>query len=155
VSGPVRLSAAELEAFRRQAEAEYPAECCGVVLARGEAEREVLACRNAQDALHARDPERYPRTSRHAYYIAPGDLLEIGRRQTGGWDVAVIYHSHVDAGAYFSETDRRNALVAGEPAYPGVAYVVLAVRGGRVDEVRAHRWDAGAREFVEAPLSVA
>jgi proteasome lid subunit RPN8/RPN11 len=25
-----------------------------------------------------------------------------------GFGVAVIYHSHVDAGAYFSETDMRN-----------------------------------------------
>ena len=32
--------------------------------------------------------------------------------------MATIYHSHIDAGAYFSETDKRNALVNGEPAYP-------------------------------------
>ena len=46
--------------------------------------------------------------------------------------MAVIYHSHVDAGAYFSETDRRQALVGGEPAYPGAVYVVTSVvRGAR------------------------
>jgi proteasome lid subunit RPN8/RPN11 len=44
--------------------------------------------------------------------------------------VAVIYHSHVDAGAYFSETDRRQALVGGEPAYPNAVYVVTSVVAG-------------------------
>ena len=66
----------------------------------------------------------------------------------------VIYHSHVDAGAYFSETDRRNAMVDGVPAYPRTTYVVVAVAAGRVAEVRAHRFSGGAGEFVEVPLDV-
>ena len=51
------LTEAELAAIRRQAEAEYPAECCGVVLARpGGGDRRLHACRNIQDELHGRDP---------------------------------------------------------------------------------------------------
>jgi proteasome lid subunit RPN8/RPN11 len=154
------LTAPELEAIQRHARVDYPAECCGVLLVRpGTApnvsdERRLLACRNMQDELHARDPARFPRTARTAYYIAHGDLLEIGRREGEGFEVRVIYHSHVDAGAYFSETDRRNAMVDGVPAYPRATYVVVAVADGRVVETRAHRFSADSGEFIEIPLAV-
>ena len=150
------LTTAELEAIQGHARADYPAECCGVLLVRPDAaeERRLVACRNIQDELHARDPGRFPRTARTAYYIAHADLLEIGRREGEGFEVRVIYHSHVDAGAYFSETDRRNAMVDGVPAYPQTTYVVVAVAEGRVAETRAHRYSAESREFVEIPLTV-
>jgi proteasome lid subunit RPN8/RPN11 len=148
------LTPAELATIRQQAEAQYPAECCGLLLVRpgSSPDRKLLPCRNIQDELHARDAERFPRTSRTAYYIAPEDLLAISREQSAGWEVAVIYHSHVDAGAYFSETDRRNALVDGQPAYPGTTYVVIEVREGRAGEVRAFRWDEPRRDFAEVAL---
>jgi proteasome lid subunit RPN8/RPN11 len=141
------LTAAELEAIRAQAVEEYPFESCGVILSRG-AERRLLRCRNAQNELHARDPVRHPRDARTAYYIDPKDLLRIGDLERQGFGVAVIYHSHIDAGAYFSETDRRQAVVGGEPAYPGAAYVVTSVVGGAVEAVAAFRWDATCRDFV-------
>ncbi|HZS32909.1 MAG TPA: M67 family metallopeptidase [Methylomirabilota bacterium] len=151
------LTAAELAAIHRHAVADYPAECCGVLLVRGGArpERRLMPCRNIQDELHAREPARFPRTARTAYYIAPEDLLEIGRREGDGFEVRVIYHSHVDAGAYFSETDRRNAMVDGVPAYADTTYVVVSVAAGRIADTRAHRWDPGAATFVEVPLALA
>jgi proteasome lid subunit RPN8/RPN11 len=150
------LTPAELDAIQRHAETDYPAECCGVLLVRAadEAERRLLACRNIQDELHAKDPQRFPRTARTAYYIAHPDLLEIGRRESEGFEVRVIYHSHVNAGAYFSETDRRNAMVDGTPAYPTATYVVVGVSEGRATETRAHRWSAEKAEFMEIPLTV-
>jgi len=152
----VLLTPDELAAIRSQAEAEYPRECCGVVLVRDEAvpARRLLRCRNVQDKLHAQDPAAYPRDARTAYSIAPEDLLAIGRAEQDGYRVGVIYHSHIDCGAYFSETDRRNALLGDQPAYPEATYVVTAVAGGRVEEVRAFRWDAPAAAFVPIPLEV-
>ena len=145
------LAASELEAIRTQAVEEYPFEACGVIVERG-ADRRLLRCRNAQNELHARDPARYPRDARTAYYIDPKDLLRIGDLERQGFRVAVIYHSHVDAGAYFSETDRRQAVVSGEPAYPGAVYVVASVLHGAVDAVAAFRWDAARRDFVTTEL---
>jgi proteasome lid subunit RPN8/RPN11 len=145
VSEPILLPA-EREAIRGQAVAEYPHESCGVILQRG-AERRLLRCHNAQNDLHARDPQRHPRDARTAYYIDPKDLLRIGDLERDGFGVAVIYHSHIDAGAYFSETDRRQALVGGEPTYPGAVYVVTSVVGGAVEDMRAYRWNG--RDFVE------
>ena len=150
------LTTDELHALQGHARADYPAECCGGVLIRtqGEAERRLLACRNIQDELHAKDPGRFPRTARTAYYIAHEHLLEIGRRESEGFEVHVIYHSHVDTGGYFSETDRKNAMVDGMPAYPAATYVVVGVTAGGVVETRAHRFDPAAGEFVEVPLAI-
>ena len=141
------VTAEELEAIRKQALEEYPEESCGVVVARGD-ERRRLRCRNVQNDLHARDPERNPRTARTAYHIDPQDLLRIGRLESEGFGVAVIYHSHVDAGAYFSETDRRQALMDGEPTYPGTIYLVTSVVAGRVEATTAFQWDDTQREFL-------
>ena len=151
------LTDPELATIRKQAEAEYPAECCGVVLVRtGSAtERRLHPCRNIQNTLHAQDPGRFPRDARTAYYMAHEDLIEIARRESQGWAVHVIYHSHVDVGAYFSETDRRNALVDGQPAYPGAVYVVVGVGGAGAGEARAFRWEPGRGDFVEIPLATA
>jgi proteasome lid subunit RPN8/RPN11 len=150
------LTPSELRTIQEQAQAEYPAECCGVILTRaqGTEERRLLACRNIQDELHAKDPGRFPRTARTAYYIAHEHLLEIGRRESDGFQVHVIYHSHVDTGGYFSETDRKNAMVDGMPAYPAATYVVVGVTAGRVVETRAHRFDPSTGEFAEVPLVV-
>jgi proteasome lid subunit RPN8/RPN11 len=138
----------EREAIRLQAVEEYPFESCGVILTRA-TERRLVRCRNAQNELHARDPQRNPRDARTAYYVDPKDLLRIGDLEREGFGVAVIYHSHIDAGAYFSETDRRQALVGGEPAYPTAVYVVTSVVAGKVDAMKAFRWDGA--NFVEIP----
>ena len=138
------LTAEEREAVESQAVEEYPHESCGVILKRS-GERRLLRCRNAQNELHARDPQRYPRDAK--------DLLRIGDLEREGFDVAVIYHSHIDAGAYFSETDRRQAVVGGQPAYPAAVYIVTSVVAGRVEAVAAFRWDAERRDFVPVELS--
>ncbi|HJR03125.1 MAG TPA: M67 family metallopeptidase [Methylomirabilota bacterium] len=149
------LTPEELDRVRAQAEAEYPAECCGVLLARSAPvpDRALMPCRNIQDELHAQDPVRHPRNSRTAYFIDPKDLLAIGRRESQGYRVATIYHSHIDTGAYFSPTDRQNALVNGEPAYPDAVYVVVSVLEGRVVDAAAFVWDTAAHDFVSVELS--
>jgi proteasome lid subunit RPN8/RPN11 len=146
----------ELERIREQAVEEYPSEACGVILVRG-AERRFLRCRNIQNQLHAKDPVRHPRDARTAYYIDPADLLAIGRLEGEGFGIAVIYHSHVDAGAYFSETDKRQALLGGEPSYPDATWVVVSVVTGRVEAAAAFRWDVNRRDFapVELPFLAA
>jgi len=149
----VILTPDEVEQIQAQAKAEYPAESCGVVLTRN-GERRLIPCRNVQNDLHARDPERHPRDARTAYYIDPADLLRIGRLEGEGFIVSVIYHSHIDAGAYFSETDRRNALLGDEPLYPQATYIVTSVREGQVDAMAAFKWDSSQRGFAEIALAV-
>ena len=66
----------------------------------------------------------------------------------------ILYHSHLDVGAYFSETDASAATMGGsEPAYD-LAYLVTSVRSGKVDDHRLFVWDQATRAFVETSLSV-
>jgi proteasome lid subunit RPN8/RPN11 len=147
----VILTAEERAALREHAVREYPSESCGVMLTRG-AERRLMPCKNVQEQLHRRDPVRYPRDARTAYYIDPGDLLRIGRLEGEGYTVAAIYHSHVDAGAYFSETDRRQALIGGVPAYPEATYIVTSVMNGVATEMAAFRWNSERSDFLPVPI---
>jgi proteasome lid subunit RPN8/RPN11 len=148
------LTPEELVRVQAQAVAEYPAECCGVLLARGTSgsDRLLMPCRNIQNELHAKDPVRHPRDARTAYFIDPRDLLTIGRSEGEGYRVATIYHSHIDTGAYFSATDRQNALINGEPAYPDAVYVVLSVVERRFADASAFVWDPSARDFASTEL---
>ena len=164
------LSPAERDAIGAQAVEEYPHESCGVVLTRG-AERRLLRCRNIQNELHARDPLRHPRDARTAYYIDPADLLRLARLESEGFAVAVIYHSHIDVGAYFSATDKRQALLgedpqSHDPMYPEAAWVVTSVvaadepangdhAASRVAAMAAFRWDRATRDFQPIDLDVA
>jgi adenylyltransferase/sulfurtransferase len=135
----------------RHAEEAYPAECCGFLLGPQDqaAADQLRRCDNQQDLLHARDPARYPRTSRTAYSLAASDILELDRSQRTSHPVRVIYHSHIDAGAYFSAEDKAFALFAGEPAYP-VDYLVIDVRKGRARGARLFRFDPALDDFAEA-----
>ena len=146
------LTPEELGLIRQQAEREYPSESCGVVVAR-KSERRLVPCRNVQDEKHREDPAAFPRDSRTAYYIDPGDLLRIGRLEQDGFLVSVIYHSHIDAGAYFSETDKRQALFGGEPTYPNATYVVTSVLEGRATDTAAFRWNPGAKDFLPVDMA--
>ena len=106
----VILTAEELAAIHAQAVREYPHESCGLVAHAGSRAPRAAVSQHPGGAAR-QGPRRHPRDARTAYYIDPQDLLRVGRLEGEGFSVAVIYHSHIDAGAYFSETDRRQALL--------------------------------------------
>ncbi len=110
---------------------------------------------NRANALHRLDPEAYPRTGR-TYFDIDSMKFEsaIRRGEAEGRPVKVLYHSHLDVGAYFSDTDAAAATIGGaEPAYD-LAYLVTSVKGGQVDDHKLFVWDPKARAFVEARLTV-
>ena len=140
-----------------QAEQEYPHECCGMIFgarAKGALTR-VRPCANVQDKYHALDPKNFPRTATAAYFIDPKELLAIQKEmRENGEEMRVIYHSHINAGAYFSEEDKRVALCEGEPAYPGVAYLVLSVLQGKVQDGNLYDWNPAKKDFLtRTPVS--
>lgn len=110
---------------------------------------------NRANALHQLDPESYPRTGR-MYFDVDSMKFEaaIRRGETEGRPVKVLYHSHLDAGAYFSATDAEVAKMGqGEPPWD-LAYLVTSVRGAIVDDRRLFVWDPRAGAFVESPFEV-
>jgi len=142
-----------LEQIRLQAEHDYPHETCGILVGPVKEKEKISAiypCQNVQDEYHKLDPASFPRTARAAYFIDSQNLLQIQRenRQKGS-EMRVIYHSHVDAGAYFSEEDQRIALSEGRPAYPGVAYLVVSVREGKAGAMAFFDWDEIRKTFIQ------
>ena len=111
---------------------------------------------NRANALHKLDPEQYPRTGR-TYFDIDSMKFEgaIRKGEAAGHPVKVLYHSHLDVGAYFSPTDAEVAKMGqGEPPWD-LAYLVTSVRGGQVDDRKLFVWDPDGRAFVESALEIA
>lgn len=141
-SPPSPVAEDQLEAMYRHARAEYPRECCGYVLGVGPSAT-VVPCENLQDELHSADPIRFPRTAHSAYSIGGPALLRLARSFDSPRPATLIYHSHPDVGAYFSDEDMRAALAAGYP----VDYLVIDVTRDRVRGAKLFRHRDG--DFIE------
>jgi len=159
IAGGVRLTREVATRLDEEALAAYgrDEECCGFLA--GPAADPLLVdaivpMENRANKLHALDPETYPRTGRTYFDIDPMKFdREVQRRASAGAPVKVVYHSHLDVGAYFSETDAAAALGGGAtPTYP-VVHVVTSVQSGVVKDRKLFVWDDAARGFVPAPFS--
>ena len=136
------LPRAVLDDIYAHARTGYPEEVCGLIIAGDEARR----CDNRQNALHAEDPKAFPRDARTAYNLGPKDLFFLDKSLRSARPVNIIYHSHVDVGAYFSEEDARAATSEGELLYP-VDYLVVDVRADGVKGSKLFRFAGG--QFIE------
>ena len=131
-----------LEEIYAHAREGYPEEVCGMIIGGDEARR----CENRQNQLHAEDPVSFPRTAREAYNFGAKDLFFLDKSLRSPRPVKIIYHSHVDVGAYFSAEDVRAAAPDGELLYP-VDYLVVDVGADGVRESKLFRFQGG--QFVE------
>ena len=140
-----------LARIRELCEADAEREVCGFVVRCGGV-LQVIPVPNVADRYHERDPARFPRTSRTSYLMDPRAQLRVHESLLDGQgEIVAVWHSHVDVGAYFSDKDRADALVDGEPLLPGAEYLVVGVKGGKVAEARRYVLDGGG--FVEEPLT--
>jgi len=117
---------------------------------------EVTPLLNRANKLHALDPETYPRTGRTYFLIDPLKFSKaVTAGKTNGRPVRVLYHSHLDVGAYFSETDAAAATMGGDkPSYEGLFYLVTSVRQGKVDDHKLFEWDYANKKFVERTMEI-
>lgn len=170
--GGLRLTRAALEAVEADALDGYAkdAEACGYL--RGPASDalrcdEVVAMENLADKLHALDPERYFRTARSFFAFNEKRFDDAVRASLAeGRPVKVLYHSHLDVGAYFSPTDAAVMSFGEPPAVEGgpmtlgpgpawpLAFLVVSVERGRVVDRRLFVWDAAERAFSESTFTV-
>ena len=160
IRGSVRVRRDVLDKVDDEARAGYAKdeESCGLLT--GPADDPLLVdvalpMENRANKLHRLDPETYPRTGRMYFDLDPLKFERaVASGEASGRPVKVLYHSHLDVGAYFSETDAQAATMGGEaPAYD-LAYLVTSVRAGTVDERKLFIWDPDARKFVETSLSI-
>jgi len=139
----LRIDPGALEALRRDGQARYPEECCGILLGRGGAAshaREALLCDNADAEPRLR------------YAVGDRDLLRaVKRARERGEEIVGFYHSHPDGPARPSAADLDDAW------WPDCSYVITSVAGGRAGETRAFRLreEAGERRFEPEPLEEA
>lgn len=172
IQGDLRITRAALAAVEADAVRGYAAdeEACGYLTgpaSDGPLADTAVRLENLANKLHARDPETYFRTGRT--YFAFNEL-KFGRAVDEGartsQPVKIIYHSHLDAGAYFSPTDAA-AMSMGQPpeteggpwtmgpgpAWP-VAFLVTSVRPTGVDDHRLFVWDPEKSSFIESPFTL-
>ena len=139
----LRLPGALADEIRRQGEAAYPAECCGV-----------LAGRVANGAGDAKEVVRlHPVVNRrtddpHRYLISPDDLRRVeAELRQAGLEVVGYYHSHPDHPAAPSAYDT-------EHAWPWYSYVIVRVDRGQGAEMTSWVLDDERPVMHPEPLDV-
>lgn len=144
----------DLGEILRHLESCYPSEGCGLVIRRvSDGALRVRPMSNAYDKYRLLEPESFPRSSRTAFLFDPEEQLAVYRdADARGEEVACIFHSHTDLGAFFSADDRAGAAPDGVPMAPGVSYLVVAVDQWRATAARLYRFQDGDFLETEVPL---
>jgi proteasome lid subunit RPN8/RPN11 len=157
IDGELQLPQALLEQLHAHALEAYPSECCGFVtgpvdqpLQLNKAQREA----NEADKFHKLDPVTFPRTSREYFKI---NELRAARAfeqaDKAGEPIKVIYHSHCDAGAYFSSEDAATFASDNVLMWP-CAFIVVSVQQGKVVETKLWVHKPGTNDFRESTLHI-
>lgn len=117
----IRIAKQVFNDIRAHAEATYPEECCGLLIADGNKRiLESIRMKNAFDG---------PRHDR--YDIDPLELFRADREiSQRGLEIAAIYHSHPDYPATLSKFDM-------EHSFPWYSYVVISVPDGHSGDTRS------------------
>lgn len=165
----MRITRAALSAVEADAVAGYAKdeEACGYLVGAAGDTRcdEHVRMINVANKLHAIDPVTYFRTARMYFAFNEKKFDDaVKRGASEGRPVKVLYHSHLDAGAYFSPTDAAVMSMGEPPAEEGgpfklgsgpawpLAFLVTSVREGKVAEHGLFVWDGAT--FAKAELVV-
>jgi adenylyltransferase/sulfurtransferase len=136
---PVRVPDDLLADMYEHARAAFPAECCGylVGVVGGATVDERVACTNAQGTGEDR-----------AFAIDGAELLAFARTFATSRPARIVYHSHPNGRAYFSQADRAAACTADGPAYD-VQHLVIGVTAAGATEAAQFAWSEPVRDYVE------
>jgi proteasome lid subunit RPN8/RPN11 len=157
IEGDLQLPAAVLSELHAHALECYPNECCGFISGPKAEPRTLtksLREANEADKFHKLDPITFPRTAR--MYFKINELRAARAFEQGdnsGEPIKVIYHSHCDAGAYFSAEDAATFASDNTLMWP-CAFVVVSVLEGRVADTKLWVHVPGTNEFRESHLHV-
>jgi proteasome lid subunit RPN8/RPN11 len=149
----INVPRSSLEEIFAHARESFPNECCGWITG----DKDSPDAAGVRRAINAYEPETHPtakdRSAQTAFVISDKDLLDLNLTLDDDVRPRIIYHSHPNGRAYFSETDKANASDpwGDGPAYP-VQQIVVGIDGDRVVEARQFAWDDDAEDFVEIAL---
>lgn len=157
ISGNLTIPADVMADIEAHALSCYPSECCGIISGPADdacALSTSVRLENEADKYHKLDPETFPRTSREYFKInelKAARAFEEGAK--AGQPIKVIYHSHCDAGAYFSEEDAATFASDNTLMWP-CAFIVVSVMGGNLAERKLWVHKPGTNDFVASELTV-
>lgn len=131
----------QLDAMKAAAEAASPVEACGLIVGARRSDDRIEVTQLAPSANLAADRRR-------RFEVDPALRLRLQKAlRRSPLDIVGHYHSHVDGPARPSATDLAMATE------PDLVWVIVAVSGGRANEVAAHRLAADGARFEPLPLA--
>ena len=114
----LRISQADYDLIRWEAERRYPRECCGILLGTA-----YTGCREVSLSITCENVGRPPE---RCYSIHPEQLIAtVKLARSRHENIIGFYHSHPDRGPHFSPTD------LAEANYFQHSYVITGVHQGR------------------------
>jgi proteasome lid subunit RPN8/RPN11 len=153
----IKLEKSHSEAIRKHGSADYPNECCGILLGHADGAnkevREVLALKNLRlDAERAQEIlplDALGRESeRNRFLIDPLEQLRVEKdARARKLDVVGYYHSHPDHPARPSEYDRNHA-------WPWYSYVIVSVERGKPTDMTSWVLTDDRSRFDAEPMEV-
>ncbi len=157
IAGDLQIDRAVMDEIEQHALECYPSESCGFVFGPAEEPAELDALQreeNEADKYHKLDPVTFPRTSNTYFKINELRAARTFEQAAAeGRPVKVIYHSHCDAGAYFSEEDAATFANGGQLMWP-CAYIVVSIMNGKVAERRLWVHEPNTNAFKESTLTI-
>lgn len=157
ISGDLEITREVMAELEAHALSTYPSECCGFVSGPVDEPRLLDGSQreeNEADKYHKLDPETFPRTSRTYFKInelRAAKAFEAGDKS--GRPIKVIYHSHCDAGAYFSQEDAATFASDNQLMWP-CAFIVVSVQEGRIADKKLWVHVPGTNDFRESSLKI-
>lgn len=125
---PAIMPASIMQEIYAHARDAAPDECCGLITGTDDQMfRTPHRISNVMTKMHLAEPDKFPRDSQQAYYMAESEVLAVIRAsEERGEHVTAVYHSHVSMGIYLSEDD---LAFAEHPLFPfqGAAQLVVSV----------------------------
>jgi proteasome lid subunit RPN8/RPN11 len=150
VPSPINIPQAILDEVFAHAREAFPAECCGWLEGPKDGDAVVSAhpCVNVQS--QGSHPTVAGRGEERAYIFSAADVIAFNEGMDADAPPLIIYHSHPNGRAYFSETDTKVASNAwdGGKMYP-VQQLVVGIDESRVVEAVLFDWSEGEQAFVE------
>jgi proteasome lid subunit RPN8/RPN11 len=146
----IRLNADHIDAIRRHGEADFPHECCGLMIGSLEGASDGAPGVKVVHEIFPISNAREEAAKRNRFLITPQEVMrgELHARKQGR-DVIGFYHSHPDCPAIPSQFDL-------DHAWPVYSYVIVSILKGKADallswELRPDRSKFDPEEIVKGP----
>ena len=141
----IKIETRLLDEIKRHAEADYPHECCGLLIGRIE---DGGRTRNVVETYPVANSWEESDTMHRRMMITPQDYMRAERRfAQEGLGVVGNYHSHPEHGAVPSEFDLENLA-----PWPTMSYIVVSVIKQRAVDVRSWELAADRSRFKEEEI---